>query len=346
MFIDDQVDSLIEQAAALPEDEPPVPVERIVADADELAGVLGQARDAEVRADRFAGLVKEYTAKGSVRRDALTARLIERAGFRAYQVGGFALAGARYAFPDIDLIHFYEENEAIRQIVSRAVSSDEATGWARYREWLQAVWQGRVTEVVDQMADLQEQVGRPPPGEELAAGDPRVVLAEAVTLYLNAQIAAGAQAVMIFDTWGGVLGPRDYAEFSLAYMERILRGLTRESEGRRVPAILFTKGGGQWLEPMAATGCDALGVDWTTDLADARARTGSRVALQGNMDPCVLYASPARIRAEVERILASYGPGPGHVFNLGHGIHPDVDPEHAAALVAAVHELSPRYHGR
>jgi uroporphyrinogen decarboxylase len=171
------------------------------------------------------------------------------------------------------------------------------------------------------------------------------VLAEAVTVYLNAQIAAGAQAVMIFDTWGGVLSPRDYAEFSLGYMERILRGLTRESEGRRVPAILFTKGGGQWLERMAKSGCDALGVDWTTDLAEARARTGGRVALQGNMDPCLLYASPARIREEVARILASYGRGPGHVFNLGHGIHPDVDPAHAAALVAAVHELSPAYHG-
>ncbi len=170
------------------------------------------------------------------------------------------------------------------------------------------------------------------------------VLARSVTMYLNAQIAAGAQAVMVFDTWGGVLTPRDYKEFSLRYMEQIVQGLTREHDGRRVPVILFTKNGGQWLEAMAATGCDALGIDWTTDLKDARARVGDKVALQGNMDPAVLYASPERIRAEVETILASYGPGTGHVFNLGHGIHQHVNPEHAAAFISAVHELSARYH--
>ena len=126
-------------------------------------------------------------------------------------------------------------------------------------------------------------------------------------------------------------------------MQRIVDGLTRENAGRRVPVVLFTKGGGQWLGDMADTGCDALGVDWTTDLATARALVDDRVALQGNLDPCVLYASPERIRSEVERVLQSYGKGPGHVFNLGHGIHPDVNPEHAAALVAAVHELSPAY---
>jgi uroporphyrinogen decarboxylase len=169
-------------------------------------------------------------------------------------------------------------------------------------------------------------------------------LADAVTAYLNGQIAAGAQAVMIFDTWGGVLSPREYEQFSLAYMERIIQGLARESEGRRVPVILFTKGGGQWLARMAESGCDALGVDWTTDLADARVQVRDRVALQGNLDPCILYSSPARIREEVSRVLDSYGHGPGHVFNLGHGIHPDVDPEHAAAMVAAVHELSVPYH--
>jgi len=169
--------------------------------------------------------------------------------------------------------------------------------------------------------------------------------AKAVTLYLNAQIAAGAQAVMIFDTWGGVLSPRDYREFSLAYMEKIVNGLVREQEGRKVPVILFTKGGGQWLEQMAATGCDALGIDWTTDLADARRQVGDRVALQGNIDPCILHASPERIRDGVGEVLASYGKGPGHIFNLGHGIHPDVDPEHALALVEAVHELSLPYHG-
>lgn len=169
-------------------------------------------------------------------------------------------------------------------------------------------------------------------------------LADAVTDYLNAQVAAGAQALQIFDTWGGVLSPRDYEAFSLAYMERIIQGLTRESEGRRVPVILFTKNGGQWLERMADSGCDALGVDWTTELADARVRVRDRVALQGNVDPCILYASPERIKEEVAHVLDSYGHGPGHVFNLGHGIHPDVEPEHAAALIDAVHELSPPYH--
>ena len=169
-------------------------------------------------------------------------------------------------------------------------------------------------------------------------------LADAVTAYLNAQVAAGAQALMIFDTWGGTLTPRDYREFSLAYMQRIVEGLTREAEGRRVPVILFTKGGGQWLEWMAETGCEALGLDWTTDIGEARSRVGGRVALQGNLDPCTLYASPPAIRRAVAQILESYGSGPGHVFNLGHGIHPAIPPEHAAAMVEAVHELSRPYH--
>ena len=168
--------------------------------------------------------------------------------------------------------------------------------------------------------------------------------AQSVTSYLNAQVAAGAQALMIFDTWGGMLTPRDYREFSLRYMQQIIDGLTREAEGRKVPVILFTKGGGQWLESMAATGCDALGLDWTTDLGEARQRVGEYVALQGNMDPTVLYASPERIRKEVVTILESYGKGSGHVFNLGHGIHQHVDPENAKAFVEAVHELSAPYH--
>ncbi|WP_457672969.1 uroporphyrinogen decarboxylase [Thiolapillus sp.] len=169
-------------------------------------------------------------------------------------------------------------------------------------------------------------------------------LARSVTSYLNAQIAAGAQAVMIFDTWGGTLTPADYREFSLAYMQRIVEGLTREAEGRKVPVVLFTKGGGQWLEAMADTGCDALGLDWTTDIGEARQRVGGRVALQGNMDPSTLYASPEVIRKSVANILESYGQGSGHVFNLGHGIHPGIDPEHAAAMIEAVHELSRPYH--
>ena len=170
-------------------------------------------------------------------------------------------------------------------------------------------------------------------------------LAIATTDYLNAQIKAGAQAVMIFDTWGGVLAPPNYLEFSHAYMARIVQGLLREHDGRRVPAVLFTKGGGtDTLAALARTGADALGVDWCTSLKDARIAVRDRVALQGNLDPSVLYAPPAVIRAEVGRVLESFGTGSGHVFNLGHGIHPDVPPEHAGAMVAAVHELSPAYH--
>jgi len=170
-------------------------------------------------------------------------------------------------------------------------------------------------------------------------------LAQSVIRYLNGQILAGAQAVQIFDTWGGALSHNAYREFSLRYLEQIVKGLIRQHDGRKVPVILFTKGGGQWLEAMADTGADALGLDWTTDIGRARARVGDRVALQGNMDPTILYASPERIREEVGQILASYGKGSGHVFNLGHGITPGVHPDHAAAMVAAVRELSPAYHG-
>jgi uroporphyrinogen decarboxylase len=170
------------------------------------------------------------------------------------------------------------------------------------------------------------------------------LLTRATTEYLNAQILAGAQAVMIFDTWGGVLARAQYLEFSLEYMARIIDGLIKEHDGRRIPVILFTKGGGQWLETMVEAGPDALGVDWTTDLGAARAAIRDRVALQGNLDPSVLYAPAEVIRAEVARALESYGSGTGHVFNLGHGIHPDVDPERAGAMIEAVHALSPAYH--
>ncbi|WP_108126372.1 uroporphyrinogen decarboxylase [Saccharospirillum mangrovi] len=169
-------------------------------------------------------------------------------------------------------------------------------------------------------------------------------LADAVTDYLNAQIEAGAQAVQIFDTWGGALAHDAYQTFSLAYMSRVVAGLKRSHQGNKVPVILFTKGGGQWLERMADSGADALGLDWTTPLDNARQRVGDRVALQGNLDPAVLYSSPDRIRDEVERVLAEFGKGSGHVFNLGHGIHPQIDPEHAGAFVEAVVELSPKYH--
>ena len=165
-------------------------------------------------------------------------------------------------------------------------------------------------------------------------------LTQAVVGYLDAQIAAGAQAVMVFDTWGGALGPQHYQEFSLNYMQRIAEQVQREHDGVRIPLILFTKGAGSRLAAMAESGADALGVDWTTSLREARRWTGGRVALQGNLDPCTLYAKPAVIRDEVARCLAEFGPGPGHVFNLGHGVQPDMDPEHVGVLVDAVHELS------
>jgi uroporphyrinogen decarboxylase len=170
------------------------------------------------------------------------------------------------------------------------------------------------------------------------------VLVDSVVAYLNAQIKAGVQVVMIFDTWGGVLSPSAYRSFSLNPMRQVVARLIRRHEQRRVPVILFTKGGGAWLEIMAATGCDALGLDWTVDLGAARARVGKQVALQGNLDPCVLYAAPARIKSAVAEILAQFGHGSGHVFNLGHGIHPDIDPQYVNLLIDAVHELSRSYH--
>ena len=170
------------------------------------------------------------------------------------------------------------------------------------------------------------------------------VVTQAVTDYLNAQAAAGAQALMIFDTWGGILTPRAYQEFSLVPMAKIVAGLDRAPAGERTPVILFTKGGGAWLEDLVATGCDAVGVDWTVDLNTARQRVGACVALQGNLDPAVLYASPERIRQQVAQVLADFGPGAGHVFNLGHGVQPQVDPEHVRVLVEAVHELSAPCH--
>ncbi len=170
------------------------------------------------------------------------------------------------------------------------------------------------------------------------------VNARAVTAYLNAQIEAGAQAVMIFDTWGGSLAAAAYKTFSLAYMQRIVSGLIRNRDGRRVPSIVFTKGGGLWLEHIAAIGCDALGLDWTCDLSAARQRVGANVALQGNIDPMTLFAQPASIREQVGEVLASFGHGSGHVFNLGHGVSQFTPPGHVGALVDAVHELSIPYH--
>ncbi len=177
------------------------------------------------------------------------------------------------------------------------------------------------------------------------------VNADAVAAYLNAQIDAGAQAVMVFDSWGGVLADGAFQAFSLAYTRRVLAQLRREADGRRVPQIVFTKGGGPWLEAIAAAGCDAVGVDWTVNLGHARGRVGEGVALQGNLDPSVLFAGPEAIRAEVASALASMGslagdaPRNGHVFNLGHGISQHTPPESVQSLVEAVHELSPAYHG-
>ncbi|HNE40969.1 uroporphyrinogen decarboxylase family protein, partial [Accumulibacter sp.] len=167
------------------------------------------------------------------------------------------------------------------------------------------------------------------------------VTAQAVTAYLNAQIEAGAQAVMIFDSWGGSLSAAAYQEFSLAYMERIVAGLTKEKAGERIPSIVFTKGGGLWLEQIARIGSDAIGLDWTIDIGEARRRVGDRVALQGNLDPGVLFAPPETIAAEARGVLTSYGAGgTGHVFNLGHGISQFTPPESVAALVDAVHMMS------
>lgn len=168
--------------------------------------------------------------------------------------------------------------------------------------------------------------------------------AQTVIQYLNAQIEAGAQAVMIFDSWGGALSHNAYTEFSLNYMQKIVAGLTKTAEGRKVPSIVFTKGGALWLEAQAEIGADALGLDWTVDLGSARKRVGDKVALQGNMDPAILLSTPAAIEKEVASILASYGHGNGHVFNLGHGITQWTPPENAAAMLEAVKKLSKSYH--
>jgi len=169
---------------------------------------------------------------------------------------------------------------------------------------------------------------------------------DVVVDYLNAQIAAGAQTVMVFDTWGGVLTPRDYKEYSLQYMTDIVSRLNTDTPEGKVPVILFTKGGAQWLPEMAESGCDALGLDWTVDIGKVRKQVGDKVALQGNMDPCMLYAGPDRIQQEVRTILDAYGSGSGHVFNLGHGIHPQINPEHVAAMVEEVHRHSAKIHAK
>ncbi len=170
------------------------------------------------------------------------------------------------------------------------------------------------------------------------------VTTQAVTTYLNAQIEAGAQALMIFDSWGGALSHAAYQEFSLQYMQKILAGLRREQQGQIIPRIMFTKGGGLWLESMADAGADCLGLDWTVDIGSARQRVGEKVALQGNLDPAILLSTPTAVEREVASILQSYGKGSGHVFNLGHGITQHTPVENAAAMIEAVHRLSRQYH--
>lgn len=169
-------------------------------------------------------------------------------------------------------------------------------------------------------------------------------LADSVAVYLNAQIEAGAQAVMVFDSWGGALTTAHYKEFSLAYMQRIVDQLIREKDGQKIPVVLFTKGGGMWLQDIANTGCDGVGLDWSVDIHLARQQIGNQVALQGNLDPAIMATSPEVIKQEVGRILAGFGHGNGHVFNLGHGITPNVQPDNVAALVDAVHDISAQYH--
>ena len=182
----------------------------------------------------------------------------------------------------------------------------------------------------------------------LALNDPATmhrlldVVARSVARYLCAQAAAGAQALMVFDTWGGLLAPDMFREFSLRYLSQISQSIQSDKIARDVPLILFSKGANGHLEALADTGCAALGLDWTISLADARTRVGNRVALQGNLDPATLHAQPATIRAEVKKALDSFGPHPGHIFNLGHGITPDVEPDRLGVLVDAVHELSRR----
>ncbi|HOM12305.1 MAG TPA: uroporphyrinogen decarboxylase [Rubrivivax sp.] len=177
--------------------------------------------------------------------------------------------------------------------------------------------------------------------------------ARSVAAYLNAQIAAGAQAVMIFDSWGGVLADGAFQRFSLHYTRQVLAQLTTENEGRRVPRIVFTKGGGPWLQAIADCGADVVGLDWTVNLGAARAAVGGRVALQGNLDPAVLFAPPEAVRAQAVAVLDAFGPPQradggwdGHVFNLGHGISQHTPPEHVAALVEAVHGHSRQQRGR
>jgi uroporphyrinogen decarboxylase len=242
----------------------------------------------------------------------------------------------RIAVPDLEKLKYvYDAISLVRHELNRSIPLIGFCG----SPWTLAAY----------MVEGKAQPGFPQL-QRLRQEDPRLlhklldVLAQSVCEHLNAQIEAGAEAVMLFDTWGGMLDTENYEAFSFAYVQKIFAGLKRNYNKSKIPVILFTKGGNQWLEKMAASGCDMLGLDWEISLQEARTRVGENVALQGNMNPACLLESPDTIRAEVQHVIASFGQGSGHVFNLGHGITPDVPPEHVAVLVDAVHELSKPYH--
>lgn len=233
--------------------------------------------------------------------------------------------------PEDDLGYVLEAVRVIRHELADRVPLIGFSG----SPWTLATYmvEGRSTR---DFAKIKNMVYREAPAAQKLLG----LLSQSVGLYLKAQARAGAQVLMVFDTWGGVLGHAEYREFSLDPMAQVLSELQSDPIASKVPTIVFTKGGGQWLPQIASIGCDAIGCDWTTSLAQARLAVKDQVALQGNLDPAILYASPERIRSAVAEVLADFGSGPGHVFNLGHGVTPGVNPDHVKVLVDAVHELS------
>ena len=233
--------------------------------------------------------------------------------------------------PEDDLGYVLEALRVIRHELADRVPLIGFSG----SPWTLATYmvEGRSTR---DFAKIKNMIYREAPAAQKLLG----LLSQSVGLYLKAQARAGAQVLMVFDTWGGVLGHAEYREFSLDPMAQVLSELQSDPIASKVPTIVFTKGGGQWLPQIASIGCDAIGCDWTTSLAQARLAVKDQVALQGNLDPAILYASPERIRSAVAEVLADFGSGPGHVFNLGHGVTPGVNPDHVKVLVDAVHELS------
>ena len=233
--------------------------------------------------------------------------------------------------PEDDLGYVLEAVRVIRHELADRVPLIGFSG----SPWTLATYmvEGRSTR---DFAKIKNMIYREAPAAQKLLG----LLSQSVGLYLKAQARAGAQVLMVFDTWGGVLGHAEYREFSLDPMAQVLSELQSDPIASKVPTVVFTKGGGQWLPQIASIGCDAIGCDWTTSLAQARLAVKDQVALQGNLDPAILYASPERIRSAVAEVLADFGSGPGHVFNLGHGVTPGVNPDHVKVLVDAVHELS------